>query len=402
MHEKIDRKARELESSVIEWRRDIHANPELSFQEERTAAIVAAHLERLGIKTQTRIGRTGVVGVLEGMGGKGPVVALRADMDALPVKEMTGLPFASKQKGIWEDKTVPVMHACGHDNHTAILMGAAQVLAEMKEDISGTIKFIFQPCEEEFLGAEAMIRDGALKNPEPEAIFALHVAPYPSGMIAAKAGATMASADEFKIVVQGVQTHASSPWSGVDPIVVSAQIIQGLQTLVSRRANLLETPVVVSVGQIHGGVRSNIIPDKVEMEGTIRTFNEAARAQTKEQVKKTAETIAEASGASARVSFTPNGCPVTFNHPDLFAIMEPTLQRVSKNFYMEALQTTGAEDFAFYQEKIPGLYFFLGSQPEGEETHFNHSPYFTMDESGLVTGVRVMAHLAVEYLAGRN
>lgn len=391
MHEKIDQKAREIESRVIEWRREIHAHPELSFQEKRTAGMIAAHLENLGMEVKTRVGKTGVVGVLKGMGGEGPVVALRADMDALPVEEMTGLPFASKNKGI--------MHACGHDNHTAVLMGAAQVLADLKDDITGTIKFIFQPCEEEFMGAAAMIQGGVLADPAPEAIFALHAAPYPSGMIAARSGAVMASADEFKIIIRGVQTHASSPWSGVDPIVVSAQIIQGLQTLVSRRANLLETPVVVSIGQIHGGVRSNIIPDKVEMEGTIRTFNEAVRADTKEQVQKTAETIASASGASAQISFTRNGCPVTFNHPDLFARMEPTLKRVSGGLYMEALQTTGAEDFAFFQEKIPGLYFFLGSQSESTGSHFNHSPYFDMDESGLIAGVRAMSHLAVDYLS---
>lgn len=390
MHREIDRKAREIESRVIEWRRDIHQNPELSFQEKRTAALVAAHLESLGMTVKTRIGKTGVTGILKGGAGTGPVVALRADMDALPVKEETGLPFASQKEGI--------MHACGHDSHTAILMGAAQILSEMKDNLPGTIKFIFQPCEEEFMGARAMIQDGALDAPVPEAIFALHVAPYPAGMLAARSGAAMASADEFKIEVNGVQTHASAPWSGVDPIVASSQIILSLQTLVSRRANLLETPVVVSVGQIQGGVRSNIIPDKVEMKGTIRTFDETIRADIKEQVEKTAQTIAAASGAKARVSFSNNGCPVTFNHPDLFDRMEPTLKRVSDNFYMEAIKSTGAEDFAFFQQKIPGLYFFLGSQPEGAETHFNHSPHFTMDEPSLVIGVRAMTHLAVDYI----
>ncbi len=397
LYKEIDTKSKDIETKVIQWRRDIHAHPELSFQETRTAGLVADHLKNLGMDVQTQVGKTGVVALLKGI-KKEPVVALRADMDALPVKEMTGLPFASEKEGIWNGKQVPIMHACGHDNHTAILMGAAEVLAGMRDKISGTIKFIFQPCEEEFRGAAAMIADGALENPKPEAIFALHVAPYPSGMLAARGGSSMASADEFKIVVKGTQTHASSPWSGVDPIVISSQIIQGLQTLVSRKTDLLQSPLVISIGQIHGGVRSNILPDKVEMEGTMRTFDEGIRANTKESIEKMAKALAEASGATAEVFFTGNGCPLTFNQIDLFAKMEPTLKRVSKEFYMESIKSTGAEDFAFFQEKIPGLYFFLGSLAENAEAHFNHSPYFTMDEKSLIVGVRAMVNLAIDYL----
>lgn len=394
----IDAFAKDVEEKVISWRQDIHEHPELAFQEVRTAKLVADHLKKLKIDVKTGVAGTGVIGVLKGKSDT-PVVALRADMDALPVKEETGLPFASKQKITIEGKNVPLMHACGHDNHTAILMGAAEVLANMREKIPGTVKFIFQPAEEVLSGADKMIMDGALKSPAPQAIFGLHVTPYPSYMLAARAGAMMASADLIKIAVKGRQTHAAMPWRGVDPIVVSSQIILGLQTIASRQTNLTQSPLVISIGQIHGGVRSNIIPDTVEMEGTLRTFDQDIRAATKEKIKKMVTSIADASGAEAEVSISESGCPVLYNDPKLFTRMEATLKRVSKGAYMEAFQTTTTEDFAFYGQKIPSLFFFLGTAPENEERIPNHSPKFTTDETALIVGVRAMANLAVDFLA---
>lgn len=393
----IDRLAKEVEPRVIEWRRDIHQHPELSFQETRTAKLVADHLKSLGLEVKTGVAVTGVVGILRGTSDT-PVVALRADMDALPVKEETGLPFASKVRTEYNGKMVDVMHACGHDSHTAILMGTAEVLAKMKGKIPGTVKFIFQPAEEFIGGADKMIKEAVLENPAPRAIFGLHVAPYPSKMLAARSGPSMASADFLKITVKGSQTHAAQPWSGVDPIVVSSQIILGLQTIVSRQANLTRSPLVISIGQIHGGTASNIIPDIVEMEGTIRTFDQKTRDDAKISIKKTAETIAAASGATAEVTIPEPGCPVTNNDPKLFLKMEPTLKRLAQRRYMTAIQTTTAEDFAFYSEKIPSLFFFLGTRDMGKPMIPNHSPRFTIDESALIVGVRAMANLAVDFL----
>ncbi|MBI5604848.1 MAG: amidohydrolase, partial [Deltaproteobacteria bacterium] len=319
--------------------------------------------------------------------------------DALPVKELTGLPYASKVEATYKGAKVPVMHACGHDNHTAILMGAAEVLAGLKDKLPGTVKFIFQPAEEEPPGgAGEMIKAGVLENPAPQAIFGLHVAPYPAGMLAARSEGTMASADSFKITVKGTPTHGGNPWTGVDPIVISAQIIQALQTVVSRQSDLTKTAVVVSIGAIHGGDAHNSIPQMVEMEGTIRTFDPTMRKQVHERIKKMVPAIAQASGATAEVSIPDYGLPVTFNDPKLFAKMEPTLKRVSKNFYMEAVKTTSGEDFAWYQTKVPGLFFFLGSLTKGAKPYFNHSPYYTMDEAALIVGVRAMANLAVDFL----
>lgn len=397
----IDVLAKEVEPKVISWRRNIHEHPELAFQEVKTAKLVADHLKALKIDVKTGVAGTGVIGVLKGKSDT-PVVALRADMDALPVKEETGLPFASKKSIKADGKTVHLMHACGHDNHTAILMGAAEVLAKMRDKIPGTVKFIFQPAEEVLTGADKMIKDGALENPVPQAIFGLHVAPYPSYMIASRSGAMMASADLIKITVKGRQTHAAIPWSGVDPIVVSSQIILGLQTIASRQTNLTQSPLVISIGQIHGGVRSNIIPDTVEMEGTLRTFDQDIRAATKEKIKKLVTTTAEASGATAEVSISESSCPVLYNDPKLFAQMEATLKRVSNGVYMEALQTTTAEDFASYGQKVPALFFFLGTTPQNSERIPNHSPKFTTDETALIVGVRAITNLAVDFLASAD
>jgi amidohydrolase len=393
----IERLAKEVEAKVIEWRRDLHQNPELGNREFRTSEKVAEHLRRLGMEVQTKVAYTGVVGILRGAKDT-PVVALRADMDALPVTELAEVPFVSKNKG--------VMHACGHDNHTAMLMGVAEVLSKLKGRLPGTVKFIFQPAEEggppgEEGGAYLMIKQGVLENPKPEAIFGLHVAPAPMGTFHVRPGGIMASGDKFRIVVKGKGTHGAMPWMGVDPIVISSQIILGLQTIISRQTDLTVTPAVVTIGMIKGGNRSNIIPGEVEMEGTVRAFDPNIRRQIHEKIKKTATTIAEGGGATAEVEVS-LGVPVTFNDPQLIAQMTPTLQRVAgRGKLMPANQTTTGEDFAFYQEKIPGMFFFLGITPAGTNFIPNHSPYFLVDERALVLGVQAMSNLAVDFLAGK-
>jgi amidohydrolase len=393
----IERLAKEIEARVIEWRRDLHQNPELGNREFKTSEKVAEHLRRLGMEVQTKVAYTGVVGILRGAKDT-PVVALRADMDALPVTELADVPFASKNKG--------VMHACGHDNHTAILMGVAEVLSKLKDRLPGTVKFIFQPAEEgappgEEGGASLMIKQGVLESPKPEAIFGLHVAPAPMGMFFVRSGGMMASGDQFRIVVKGKGTHGAMPWMGVDPIVISSQIILGLQTIISRQTNLTATPAVVTVGMIKGGNRSNIIPSEVEMEGTVRAFDPNIRKQIHESIKKMATTIAESGGGAAEIIVT-LGVPVTFNNPQLTARMTPTLQRVAgPGKFMPADQTTTGEDFAFYQEKIPGMVFFLGITPAGTSFIPNHSPNFLVDERALVLGVQALSNLAVDFLASK-
>jgi len=394
----IDRLAREVESRVIEWRRDFHQNPELSNREFQTSEKVAEHLRRLGLEVKTKVAHTGVVGILRGAKDT-PVVALRADMDALPVTELADVPFASKNKG--------VMHACGHDNHTAMLMGVAEVLSKLKNRLPGTVKFIFQPAEEgappgEEGGAYLMIKQGVLESPKPEAIFGLHVGAQPVGSLSVRPGGAMASADRFRMVVKGRGTHGAMPWMGVDPIVVSSQIILGLQTIISRQTDLTATPAVVTVGMIKGGNRNNIIPGEVEMEGTVRAFDPNIRKQIHERIRKTATTVAEGGGATAEVQVF-LGTPVTFNDPQLTAQMTPTLQRtIGKGKIHTAPQVTGAEDFAFYQEKIPGVFFFLGITPPGARPIPNHSPHFFVDESALVVGVRAMSNLAVDFLESKK
>ena len=393
----IERLAKEMESRMIEWRRDFHQNPELSNREFRTSKIVADHLQKLGLEVKINVARTGVVGILRGQKDS-PVVALRADMDALPVTELVDVPFASKNKG--------VMHACGHDTHTAMLMAVAEVLSKVRDRLPGTVKFIFQPAEEgappgEEGGAYLMIKEGVLDSPRPDAIFGLHVGINQPGFLAFRSGGAMASADWFRIVVKGKGTHGGMPWLGVDPIVVSSQIVLGLQTIVSRQTELTATPAVISVGMIKGGNRNNIIPSEVEMEGTIRAFDPKIRKDIHERIKKTATMIAESAGAAAEVNVH-LGVPVTFNDPKLTTRMTPTLERVvGQKKIMTAPQVTGAEDFAFYQEKIPGLFFFLGITPPGTKPIPNHSPYFLVDESALIVGVRAMSNLAVDFLASR-
>ena len=402
----IDRLAKEVEAKVIEWRRDIHQNPELSNREFRTAKFIAAHLQKLGLEVQTGVAKTGVVALLKG-GKPGPVVALRADMDALPVVEAVDLPFASKAKGEYEGKEVGVMHACGHDTHVAILMGVAEMFAKVKDQLPGTIKFIFQPAEEgpprgEEGGAALMVKEGVLENPKPNAIFGLHVvAMMNTGSIGYRAGPMMAAADILRIKVKGRQTHGSAPWSGVDPIVTAAQIVMGLQTIVSRQVNITNEPAVVTIGSIHGGNRFNIIPEEVEMVGTIRTLDEGMRDDIHKRIKTTAEMIAASQGASVQVEIE-KPYAVTINDEELTALMVPTLKRIAgeKNVFVRA-KTTGAEDFAFYQQKIPGLFYFVGITPPGTDltkVAVNHSPKFFVDESGLLLGIRSLAALAVDYL----
>jgi amidohydrolase len=409
LHQRIDRGAEQVSAKVVEWRRDFHQHPELGNREFRTSKIVADHLRSLGLDVRTNVAHTGVVGVLRG-GRPGPVVALRSDMDALPVTEETDLPFKSTVKAEYNGREVGVMHACGHDAHMAMLMGAAQVLSGMKADIPGTIVFLFQPAEEgapgnEEGGAELMVKEGALDNPKVEAIFGLHVFPYQSGSIHFRPRGLMAGSDILGITVKGRQTHGGLPWSGVDPIVVASQIVLGLQTVVSRQMDLTTAPLVVSIGRIEGGNRTNIIPDEVRMGGTIRTFDPAMQAQVKERVRRTAESIAAGAGATATVTFEP-GYPITFNDPALTERMTDSLKRVATGDFNPATrQTTTSEDFSLYQQKVPGVFFFLGVTPKGVDpatAPINHSPKFTVDESALVTGVRALASVAMDYLAGTS
>ena len=385
---------------VVAWRRDIHEHPELSNQETRTAALVEKHLRALGLEVQPNVGKTGVIGILRG-GKPGPVVALRADMDALPVTELVDLPFKSKVRTMYNGQEVGVMHACGHDNHVAIMMGTAEVLAGMKERIPGTVKFIFQPAEEGLGGAEAMIADGALQNPRPSAIFGLHVWPSALGSLSTRAGGFMAAADNLDIVVKGRQTHGSQPWSGVDPIVIAAQIVMGLQTVASRQIDVTSAPAVITIGMIQGGNRGNIIPDSVVMIGTIRTFDPEMRKEIHLRVKRTVADIATSGGATARVNVSTDGL-ITQNDASLLEKMTPTLQRTAGDGGFKIVNpVTGSEDFPAFTKDIPGLFYFLGVAPKGMDQKSqpaNHSPLFFADEAALPTGVRAMTNLAVDYL----
>jgi len=396
-----------VEERVIEWRRDIHEHPELSNRETRTAALVATHLRALGFDAvETGVAHTGVVGILKG-GKPGPVVALRADMDALPVTEQVDIPFASKVRTVYNGEEVGVMHACGHDAHTAILMGAAEVLAGMRGEIAGTIKFIFQPAEEgappgEKGGARLMIEEGVLDGEyAPQAIFGLHVVPDLAGRVSYRARGAMAAEDELRITVHGRQTHGALPWTGIDPIIISAQILLGLQTIPSRQMDVTRAQSVITVGSIRGGVRGNIIPDTVEMVGTIRTFDLEMREDLLRRIDRTATSIAESAGGSADVEIIP-GATLTYNDPELTAQMLPSLKRAAgENEFGQAQIVTASEDFAFYQEHIPGLYVFLGINKPGiswGQAPGNHSPLFYVNEDALKVGVSVLTTLALDYL----
>jgi amidohydrolase len=407
---RIDLAATAIEEQVIAWRRDLHQHPELGNREFRTAGIVADHLRALGLdEVRTGVAHTGVVGLLKG-GLPGPVVALRADMDALPVTEEVDMPFASRVRSTWNGEAVGVMHACGHDCHVAILMGVAQVLAGLRAQLRGSVKFIFQPAEEmppegEDGGAQMMVAEGALENPTPKAIFGLHVTSRQNvGHIGYRPGPAMASSDKLKITVHGRQTHGAAPWMGVDPIVTAAQVVLGLQTVVSRTIDLTQEPAVVSLGAIRGGVRENIIPEQVEMRGTIRTFNEDMRDDIHERVTTLAEAVSRGSRAGCTVCITKN-YPVTVNDPVLTESMRPTLQRVAGDGLQLVPKVTGSEDFSFFQRVVPGLFIFLGVTPAGADPRKaapNHSPRFFVDESGLLLGVRALSHLACDYLEAQG
>lgn len=398
--------AERLGDDVVAWRRDIHRNPELSNREFRTSEKVAEHLRSLGLEVQTGVAHTGVVGLLRG-GKPGPVVALRADMDALPVVEQTGLPYASTVIGEYEGQQVGVMHACGHDTHVAILMATASVLSELKDNLRGSVKFIFQPAEEgppkgEDGGARMMISEGVLENPDVDAIFGLHIGQQGlAGSASFRARGFMASAQRFDITVRGRQTHGARPWSGVDPVVVGSQIVNALQTIVSRQIDITQAPAVVSVGSFHAGVRNNIIPEEAHLSGTIRTFDPEIKRQIHEKIRRIATLIGRAQGAEVEVEIDP-GVPVTYNHPALTADMAATLRKVyGKDSVYISGRVTGAEDFSFFQEQIPGFFFYIGARPIEilpDDAIPNHSPLFYIDEAALVPGVKAMSQLAVDYL----
>jgi amidohydrolase len=410
LHRDIDRLADQVEPHVIANRRYLHQHPELSNRETETAAYIAEHLRALGLEVQAGIAKTGVVGVLRG-GKPGPVVALRSELDALPNTEEVDLPFKSTVRAIYNGKEVGVMHACGHDAHMGILLGVAEVLAQLRAQLHGTVKFIFQPAEEgapagEQGGAALMVKEGVLDQaPKPQAIFGLHVlSQYEVGTVAYRAGGVMAGVDDLRIIVHGRSTHGALPWSGVDPIVIASQIVLGLQTIVSRQTDLTKAPVVVTIGRIDGGVRYNIIPDSVTLIGTVRTLDPRTRADVEERIKRTATNIAAASGASAEVTMGSEiSYPVTNNDPALTALMRPTAERVAgAGHLIEGTLQTMSDDFSFYQQKIPGVFAFLGIRKPGasiDEYGPNHSPRFKIDESGLKLGVRLLANLTVDYQA---
>jgi len=405
----INQKSDALKDQVIAWRRDFHEHPELGNQEFRTAGIIAAHLKSLGLEVQEKVAITGVVGILRG-GKPGPVVALRADMDALPVTERGNLPFKSKVEVVYNGQKTGVMHACGHDSHVAMLMAVAQILASEKANLAGTVKFIFQPSEEGVYnekgekiisGAELMVKEGVLENPKVDAIFGLHIeAQSDLGLIEYKPEATMAGVDQLDIKVNGKQAHGAYPWAGVDPIVISSQIVMGLQTIVSRSVNISENPAIVTVGAIHSGIRQNIIPESAHMIGTIRTFDSAQRALVHRRINEIATNIALSGGGKAEVTIG-TGYPVTYNQPKLVENMLPTLVGISGKEGVSLIHAhMGAEDFSYFQEKTPGFFFFLGARPadkKATEVAAHHTPDFYLDESKFQIGVKALSHLVVDY-----
>ena len=399
----LDNQINPLMDKVIEWRHDIHQNPELSNREFRTAKKVEAHLRSLGIKVETKIAYTGVVGLIEG-GLPGPTIALRADMDGLPVIEKTGLPFASKKMTEYLGQSVGVMHACGHDAHVAILMGVAEFLAKNKDQLKGNVMLIFQPAEEgppegENGGAKMMLEEGIFETYDPEVIFGLHVGNGPHGYIGISSGPAMAAAGTYRIKIKGVQAHGSRPWDSIDPIMASAELIQNLNTIVSRRINIVNNPAVISVGIIRSGTRGNIIPEDSEIQGTIRTFDPKLREEIYNEIKQVAEGVALGTGTEISVEFDVGGFyPVTFNNTDLVDRLTPSLKQATNNKVYEMTPSTGAEDFSFFSNAIPGMYFWLGVNAPGVmEAPGNHSPYFVVDDGALDEGLKALVYLVEDY-----
>jgi amidohydrolase len=404
---KVDQKALQIEAQCIEWRHHFHENPELSNREFKTAAFIEDYLRKLGLEVRTGIAHTGVIGILRD-GKPGSVVALRADMDALPVQERVDLPFASKAKGEYLGAEVDVMHACGHDAHMSILMGTAEILSSMKSSIPGTVVFIFQPAEEqappgEEGGAQLMVKEGVLNDPKVDAIFGLHMrSNLEVGKIQYRPGGTMAAANTMTITVKGKSTHGSTPWTGIDPIVTSAQIIMGLQTIVSRQMNIAQEPVVITIGKISGGVRSNIIPEEVAMLGTVRTLDTSMQRIVLEKIRRTVHTIAESMGATASIEIN-DGYPVTFNNPKLTNEMLPSLYKAagSESNVFLTKPWMGAEDFSFYAKEVPGFFFFLGGMTAGmnpDAAPPHHSPDFMIDDKSMLLGMKALSYLALDYL----
>ena len=404
--DKINSLASNYESDIIELRHWFHENAELSNREFKTAERIAAELKKIGLNPQIGVAKTGVVAVLKG-GKPGPVVALRADIDGLPVKERADLPWKSNMTGEYNGESVPVMHACGHDTHTAILLGTAKILYKLKDQIPGTIKFIFQPAEEgapagEEGGAELMVKEGVLNNPDVDAIFGLHIwSQFSAGQVFVRPNGIMAAVNEFRIDIEGVQTHGSSPWSGIDPIVTASQMINSIQTIVSRNMPLTEAAAVVTIGSIHGGVRSNIIPESLYMLGTIRTLDKEMKELVLKRLEEIVYSIAQANNAKAKLTFLVS-YPITFNDPNLYETMLPSLKRINGPENVNTMNAvTGAEDFSFFQEKVPGMYFFIGGTKKGTDPSKaapHHTPDFYVDDSAMITGLRSMTTLALDYL----
>lgn len=405
----VDDLAKAVEPKVIEWRRHLHQYPELSNREFKTAEYIAKYLRTLELEVQTGVAHTGVIGILR-TGKPGPVVALRADMDGLPVIERVDLPFASKEKSTYQGQNVGVMHACGHDTHVAMLMGAAKVLTQMKDQLKGTVVFIFQPAEEgappgENGGAKMMVEEGVLKNNNVDVIFGLHInSATEVGSIRYKPGGALAAADRFVITVKGKQTHGSTPWTGVDPVIVAAQIIQGLQFIVSRQTELTKEAAVISVGRIQGGVRNNIIPEEVEMEGTIRTLDKDMQAKLHADIHRTATNIAESMGATAEVEIF-KYVPVTYNDPKLTDEMLPIIiATAGRENIILSRAITGAEDFSFFAREVPGLFLFVGGMTQGQDPAKaapHHTPDFFIDEAGMLLGVKTLCNLTLDYVSRR-
>jgi amidohydrolase len=403
---KLEQQARDIEPKLIGWRRHIHQYPELSNREVKTAAYITEHLKTLGLKIQTGVAKTGVVALLE-TGKPGPVIALRADIDALPVTERNSLPFASKERTVFNGQETGVMHACGHDSHVAILMAAAEILSKNKAELRGTVKFIFQPAEEgapagEEGGADLMVKEGVLDNPKVDVIFGMHIQSIsPLGRITYRPAGIMAASDWFSIKVKGKQSHGSAPWMGIDPIVVSAQIINGLQTIISRQTELTKEAAVITVGRMQAGIRENIIPEEAFMAGTIRTLDEGMQQKIHDKIRLTATKIAESAGATAEVTIDKK-TPVTFNDPALTEKMVASLQKAAgAENVIRINAVTGAEDFAFYQKKVPGFFFFVGAMPPDQDptkVPAHHTPDFMVDERGFLTGLKAMLNVTTDYM----